>query len=176
MKNLLALYPNQMHLLVAARPARYELVNTTIARLACSGPLRLLDGGNCFQAHRVARLLRRSTPDLHSALGNIHIARAFTCYQVVTLLVETPAVAIPTLVLDFLTTFQDESVPLHERRRLLTESLRHLRRLSQRAPTLVSVALEGTHPSAELLSLLEEAADHEWRFEPQPSAEPLRLL
>ena len=176
MKTLPALYPNQMHLLVAARPARHELVNATIARLACSGPVRLLDSGNCFQAHRIARLLRRSTSALSSALGNIHIARAFTCYQVVTLLVETPAVPVPTLVLDLLTTFQDENVPLHERRRLLAVSLSHLRRLSQRAPTLVSVALEGADLSAGLLDLLEEAADQKWRFETAPSAEPLRLL
>jgi hypothetical protein len=176
MKTLPALYPNQMHLLVAARPARYELVNAAIARLACNGPVRLLDGGNCFQAHRIARLLRRSTSAMSDALSNIHIARAFTCYQVVTLLVETPAVPVPTLVLDLLTTFQDENVPLHERRRLLVVSLSHLRRLSQRAPTLVSVALEGADLSAELLDLLEEAADQKWRFEPAPSAEPLRLL
>jgi hypothetical protein len=176
MKTLPALYPNQMHLLAAARPARYELVNTAIARLASSGPVRLLDGGNCFQAHRIARLLRRSTPDLNSALSNIHIARAFTCYQVVTLLAETPAVPVPTLVLDLLTTFQDENVPLHERRRLLVVSLDHLRRLSHRAPTLVSVSLEGADLSGELLGLLEEAVDQQWRFEPQPPAEPLRLF
>ena len=176
MNTLPALYPNQLHLLVAARPARFELVNTTIARLARSGPQRLLDGGNCFQAHRIARLLRRDTTDLSAALGNIHVARAFTCYQVATLLAETPALPIPTLVLDLLTTFQDENVPQHERQRLLTVSLGHLRRLSHRAPTLLSVSLERAEASADLLALLEEAADQVWRFEPQPPAEPLRLF
>ena len=176
MNTLPALYPNQLHLLVAARPARHELVNTMIARLARSGPQRLLDGGNCFQAHRIARLLRRDTSDLSAALGGIHIARAFTCYQVATLLAETPALPIPTLVLDLLTTFHDENVPLHERQRLLMVSLDHLRRLSHQAPTLLSVALESADTSTELLALLEEAADQVWRFEPQPPAEPLRLF
>jgi hypothetical protein len=30
--------------------------------------------------------------------------------------------------------------------------------------------------SGELLGLLEEAVDQQWRFEPQPPAEPLRLF
>jgi len=174
MNTLPALYPGQLHLLLALRPVRFELVNTLIARLAHSGPVLVLDGGNCFQAHRLARLLRRHTPHLETALGNIHIARAFTCYQVLTLLAETPAVPVPTLVLDLLATFQDENVPLYERRRLLEAVLEHLQRLSSRAPTLVSTALEVA--DGELLELLEEAADQVWRFEPQPPVLPLRLF
>jgi hypothetical protein len=199
MDHLPALYPEQLHVLLALRPARFELVNALITRLACAGPLLVLDGGNCFQAHRLARLLRRHTPHLQAALSNIHVARAFTCYQVVALLAETPALPVPTLVLDLLSTFHDESVPLHERRRLLESSLLELRRLSSRAPTLVSAApaiapeagdlrsenssrfssigtegsLEG---AAELLNLLEEAADQLWRLEPPPIPQPLRLF
>lgn len=177
MQTLPALNPGQLHLLLAARPARHELVNTLIARLAVGGCLLVLDGGNCFQAHRIARLVRRTTPHLETALNNIHVARAFTCYQVVTLLADTPATSLPTLVLDLLTTFQDENILLPERRRLLEISLSHLRRLSRRAPTLVSVAQDGTGGlPGELLHLLEERVDQIWQFESPPPAEPLRLL
>ena len=176
MDNLPALYPEQLHLLLALRPARFELVNTLIARLACAGPLLVLDGGNCFQAHRLARLLGRHTSNLEAALGNIYVARAFTCYQVLTLLAETPAASVPTLVLDLLSTFHDESVPLSERRRLLEASVQQLRRLSSRAPTLVSAALETKDLSGELLERLEESADQVWRLEPQLSPQPLRLF
>jgi hypothetical protein len=177
MHTLPALYPGQLHLLLAARPTRYELVNALIARLAAGGQLLVLDGGNCFQAHRIARLLRRSTPHLEAALNNIHVARAFTCYQVVTLLAETPASPVPTLVLDLLTTFQDENVHLSERRRLLEISLSHLRRLSSRAPTLISVAQDGTGDlPGDLLHPLEEHVDQIWHFESPPPVEPLRLL
>ena len=55
MNNLPALYPGRLHLLLALQSARFELVNALVARLACSGPLLVLDGGNCFQAHRLAR-------------------------------------------------------------------------------------------------------------------------
>lgn len=177
MQTLPALNPGQLHLLLAAYPARHELVNAMIARLAAGGPVLVLDGGNCFQAHRIARLLRRNTPHLETALNNILIARAFTCYQVVTLLAETPATAVPTLVLDLLTTFLDENVLLSERRRLLEISLGHLRRLSHLAPTLVSVAQDGKISlPGELLHLLEEHVDQIWHFEAPPPVEALRLL
>ena len=174
MDTLPALYPEQLHLLLALRPARFELVNALIARLACNGPLLVLDGGNCFQAHRLARLLGRHTSYLEAALNNIYVARAFTCYQVLALLAETPAAPIPTLVLDLLSTFHDESVPLCERSRLLDASLLELRRLSSRAPTLVSAALESKDLSGTLLEQLEESADQVWRLEPQPSPQPLK--
>jgi hypothetical protein len=48
----------------------------------------------------------------------VRLSRAFTCYQMLALLAETPAGGPPTLVLDLLDTFYDESVPLHESRRL----------------------------------------------------------
>jgi hypothetical protein len=176
MDNLPALYPQQLHLLLAPRPARFEMINVLIARLACNGPLLVLDGGNCFQAHRLARLLARHASHLETALGNIYIARAFTCYQVLALLVETPTASVPTLVLDLLSTFHDESVPLPERRRLLDASLQQLRRLSSQAPTLVSAALESKDLSGELLGRLEESADQVWRLEPQLPPQPLRLF
>lgn len=175
--NLLpALYPGRLHLLLAASPARHELVNTVIARLACGGPLRILDGGNCFQAHRIARLLRRQTPNLNEALANIHIARAFTCYQSLALLSETPALPLPLLALDLLTTFYDESVPLPERLRLLRSCLSQLHRLSRRAPVLVSAGTPAQNQPNELITLLEDAADQVWRLETRPPLEPLRLF
>lgn len=175
--NLLpALYPGRLHLLLAASPARHELVNTVIARLACEGPLRILDGGNCFQAHRIARLLRRQTSNLNEALGNIHIARAFTCYQSWALLSETSALPLPLLALDLLTTFYDESVPFPERQRLLRSCLSQLHRLSRRAPVLVSAGIPTQNQPNELINLLEDAADEVWRLEIQPPLEPLRLF
>lgn len=176
MNSLPALYPGRLHLLLAASPARHELVNTVIVRLACSAPLRVLDGGNCFQAHRVARLLRRQTPELNTALGNIHIARAFTCYQSLALLSEMQALPLPLLALDLLTTFYDESVPLSERQRLLRGCLSQLHRLSRSAPVLVSVGMPPESQPYELVNQLENAADQVWRLETQASPEPLRLF
>jgi hypothetical protein len=97
------------------------------------------------------------------------LARAFTCYQMLTLLDEYPdtsghpsteeVVSLerilqeqepegrqtayllppPTLVLDLLATFYDENVSLVESRRLLELCINHLNRMAARAPLAVSI-------------------------------------
>jgi hypothetical protein len=179
-------------LLVAPRPLRNRLVTDLAVRLALAGPLRVLDCGNSFAAHTLARELRRRTPQVTAALQRIHIARAFTCHQVVTLLSTAETAVQPILIPELLSTFLDESEALPARRRLLQSAVQHLQRLSSRAPVVVSAPLQsegrqpGTllrgapkalpDPTNELLALLEQAAGSVWRFEPPdtPPA-PLRL-
>lgn len=124
--------------LVVGEHAATQPMLELAARLAARGPLRVLDGGNRFNVYPVARSLRLLSADSAAALDRIQLARAFTCYQMLTLLGETPPVECPTLVLDFLATFYDENVPLQESARLLNLSLAELRRLSQGAPVVVS--------------------------------------
>ncbi len=136
--------PGRLLVLAAAHAAGASMLELA-ARLAQRGPLRVLDGGNRFNAYIVARCLRRlyassSGPaDLPQALGRIRVARAFTCYQMTAMLEQAPESASPVLVVDFLNTFYDESVPLAERRRLLEICLEHLERLSQPAAVVVSL-------------------------------------
>jgi len=99
----------------AAQPRMLELA----ARLAALGSLRVLDGGNQFNPLPVARTLRSLTLQLEPALAGIRISRAFTCYQALALLEQETLPNRPVLVLDLLSTFYDESVPLSEARRLL---------------------------------------------------------
>jgi hypothetical protein len=118
----------------AAQPRMLELA----ARLAALGSLRVLDGGNQFNPLPVARTLRSLTLQLEPALAGIRISRAFTCYQALALLEQESLPNRPVLVLDLLSTFYDESVPLPEARRLLGFCLKHLRRLAVAAPVVVS--------------------------------------
>jgi hypothetical protein len=94
----------------------------------------------------------------------------------VALLVQTPTSQAPTLVLDLLSTFYDENVPLLERLRLLEQSLAQLRRLSQPAPVVVSAAGSPADPSGELLARLEAEADHVLRLEPPVQVVQERLF
>jgi hypothetical protein len=131
--------PLPARLLVVRGAHRIDLAMVDlIARLALTGPLRVLDGGNCINVYPLARALRRQTARLEPALRNVRLSRAFTCYQMLALLAETPAGKIPTLVLSLLDTFYDESVPLYETRRLLELALREMRRLCADAPLVVS--------------------------------------
>lgn len=149
--------PGKWTLLVLARGMHAPLLSN-LHRLAERSPLTVLDGGNRFNAYLVARGARGQT-DL---LERITVSRAFTCYQMLTLLETTPAplascqrdcaraarsrpaaLPRPILILDMLNTFYDESVRVHERRRLLESCIFHLDRLSQPAGGAVTV-----HPPA----------------------------
>jgi hypothetical protein len=159
--------PLSNHLMVVVAPQAGRTVMLELAaRLALTGPLLVLDGGNQFNVYPVARALRRVTADLPATLGRIRLARAFTCYQVSVLLSDTPVSHTPTLVLDLLSTFYDENVALSESQRLLAGGLFHLRRLSQSAPVVVSACSPGPL-CADRLPLVEQltaAADQVWQI------------
>ena len=159
MNRLPDLIAGRVGLLVGLRAEREAMLRTA-ALLALRGPVRVLDGGNSFDAYRVARHVRRQTPYLAHVLDHITVARAFTCYQVVTLFEQTPATQTPQLVLDMLSTFYDESVSMKESERLLRIVVGHLYRLRHRGPVVVSIQPPHQPERYGLVHVLEEAADH----------------
>ena len=135
--------PEHLAVIIAPQAGRSLLLDLA-ARLAVRGPLRVLDGGNQFNAYPVARAVRRYTPDLANVLQDILLARAFTCYQMAALIAESPAGATPTLVFDLLSTFYDENVSLFESRRLLSTCLIKLQHLGQAGPVIVGAQPPGS--------------------------------
>lgn len=174
--------PASLCLIIAYRADISDLLDL-IARLALRGRLRVLDGGNCFNAYRFSRPLARALgpagrgegPTLEQILRRIYVARAFTCYQALTLLSETPAEPVPTFVLDLLATFYDESIPTLEALRLLKASVKQLLRLSRQAPVLVSAAPPPPQAASEregFLEILEDAAHQIWVLELHSPPDP----
>jgi hypothetical protein len=164
--------PPAWTLLVGPRSLNPTLL-TVIARLAqgdLSPAVCVLDAGNRFNAYTVARAAR-GRPDV---LNRITVSRAFTCYQVLSLLENSssapfghqatapqeriatggmlpsrpvrPAGPLTFVVLDLLNTFYDESVQVGERKRLLRDCIRHLERLV--APAGGSSTTPGTDTAA----------------------------
>jgi hypothetical protein len=125
---------------VCAPGAAREPIAHLAAALALRDQVTVLDGGNRFQPYRVAQLLRQRTTRVDQAARNIFIRRAFTCYQMLALLENTPALRQPYLILDLLATFYDEHVSEREARRLLGACLRELERLSRNALVVVSLS------------------------------------
>lgn len=161
--------PLSNRLLVLTVPhAAVQMMIELAARLALSGELRVLDGGNRFNVYPVARTIRRYTAELTAALARIQLARAFTCYQAAAVLAELPADGRPLLALDLLATFYDESVNLAESERLLAGCIPHLKRLSAAAPVVVSVRPPAPlcAERAVLAEALAEAASGAWQLEP----------
>ncbi len=176
MDNLPTLCAEKLVLLAAPRPFLRLALPKILARLPVAAPVRIFDGGNTFNFYEVARGLRRVTPDVEERLKSISVARAFTCYQVLSLLAAAPADGAPTLVLEPATTFYDEAVNLRERRLLFKQSLDHLARLNQRAPLAVTFAVHSMPgPDEWLLRLEQRAASVHWLDTPPGPVQP-RLL
>ena len=151
------------------------LMLTAIAHLGEKGALRVLDGGNRFNAYTVARAARGRS----EVLDRITVSRAFTCYQVLSLLESTPAIQVPFVVLDLLSTFYDENVKASERKRLLRGCISHLERLERLSGGVASVHPPSV-PSIDALELFEilqaSAMDTYFIQTPAPVPEPMRLF
>lgn len=171
--------PNRLLLIVAGHAAAAPMLELSAA-LAHSGPLRVVDGGNRFNVYAVARAARRRSANLRALLERIHLARAFTCHQMLTLLAGLPTAPHPTLVIDLLATFYDESVPQAESAHLLRACLLHLRRLSAAAPLVISARppAQAAADRLPLLRFLQENVDHAWLLgdAPEPPPAPPRLF
>jgi len=136
-----------------------------IARLARHQPVRVIVGGNRFDAHQLARLIRRHTVHLDETLARIQQARPFTCFQALTLLAETPA-TMPLVALDILDTFYDEAISDSESIRLTNRAITQLQRLSQEAPVLVTYrSSSAAMMRPGLIKRIQEAANHVYRFD-----------
>jgi hypothetical protein len=93
----------RLYLLIAPRPAVDRLMDALAVRLALAAAgrpgveshqpyLHILDGGNRFDLHAIARGLSNGLAGgsvlVEAALQSIRVARAFTCYQMEALLAE----------------------------------------------------------------------------------------
>lgn len=143
------LKPNKM-IVVCTPSAAKEQIATLTAELALWGAVTVLDGGNRFAAYQTARMLRMRTANVATLAKRIFVRRAFTCYQMLTLLESTPALRQPYIVLDLLASFYDENVSTEEVSRLLDRCLVQLDRLRLEAPVVVS--LGPPHPERLFLS------------------------
>jgi hypothetical protein len=158
----------ELGLVIGPRAERLQMLELS-ARLARRGAVQVLDGGNSYNALYVARYVRRQTVRLDETLNRIMVARAFTCYQMVTLLCETAVSPTPTLVLDLLATFGDESIDLGESVRLLRLAIAQLQRLCRLSPVVVSIRPFPIHQSDRtiLTELVMNAATYHFFREPE---------
>ncbi len=155
-----------------------EVMLAVTTRLALAEPVCVLDAGNQFDAWQVARMARRHTADPDGVLGRLQVARAFTCYQVVSLFEQASAAAVAHVVFNLLATFCDESVPLNESYRLLKIVTGHLNRLRDSTPVVIlSVYPPRQKERLGLVQPVLKLADHTFIWdEPGQSDPPAQRL
>jgi len=143
-----------------------------IAQLALLGTVQVIVGGNRFDAHRLARVIRQHTVQLDETLARIQQARPFTCHQAITLLAGTQP-ATPIVMLDMLNTFYDENISDAESERLVDVAAGHLRRLGQQAPVLITLRPPLTPTRAGLIKIVRGIADWVYVYDaPESTRQP----
>lgn len=145
-----------------------------MADLAVKGAIRVVDGGNLFNVLILNRMIRYKTDNVNEVLKRIYISRAFTCYQMTTMLQNLSIDHGPVFVLDLLNTFYDESVDNEQSRRLLMKSISYLKKLSSVLPVLVSISpppKQNRRPF--LMKMVLEAAHNVWQAESE-AAPPIQ--
>ncbi len=146
-----------------------------ISDLAIKDSIRVIDGGNLFNVLILSRIIRRRTDNIIEVLERIHLARAFTCIQMESMLQEVTIGNDPILILDLLHTFYDESVSDQQSQYLLGGCIRSLKQLSCVAPVLVHVF---PSPKKEmrpfLVKMLFEATNNIWGLESKTNI-PMQL-
>ncbi|MBI5933865.1 MAG: hypothetical protein HY867_09170 [Chloroflexi bacterium] len=159
MELLPVLQTGRLIVLCAPHAARDESARLA-AELALRGAVTMLDGGNRFLPYRVVHLLRRKTVNVAAASNRLFVRRAFTCYEMNSLLADTPALHQPCLIFDLLNTFFDDHVPIHETDRLLKSCLGQIHRLRLSAPVVVTIAPPLVEERAFLIEQVCASADH----------------
>ena len=155
-----------INLVIAPRFFLKETIPGLISHLAQLSSVRILDGGNSIDVHLLARELQRKTGQVFRYLDRIELARAFTCYQMLAMLLETPASPSPIVALELLATFYDENVAQMERKRLFTRCVSEIVRLSQSVPVLITISNTSLlEESIDWLGLLKQHADRTWHLE-----------
>lgn len=138
---------------------------TLIAELVLRGPVTILDGGNRYKPNKVAILLGRKALDITPAANRLYSRRAFTCYEMNTLLWTTPHLQQPYVILDLLNTFYDDHTPVYEIRRLLKSCLGQIHRLQLMGPVVVTLAPSLVEERAFLADEVCDQADQIFTFE-----------
>ena len=153
-----ALQSDKLIVLYTPNAAREEIALLT-AELALRAAVTVLDGGNRFMPYRVAQILRRRTVNISAASNRVFIRRAFTCYEMNSLLADTRVMHQPCLILDLLSTFQDDHVPAYAARRLLTSCLEQIQRVKICAPVVITLSAPLVQDRSFLIEQVCEKAD-----------------
>ena len=131
-------------------------------------PLYVLAGSDWLPSYGLTRLIRHRTHEVKQTLNHVHMARAFTCYQLLDLIANIRPDEEPLLILDFLNTFQDDDIPLPVRFRVLRQCCGHLQRLAFRKPVVIFVQGLKTENDEAFLSILAQSADEVLHIEGEP--------
>jgi hypothetical protein len=121
-------------LLVGPREINHTMMDA-IAKLAERGKVRVLDGGNRYNAYKVMH----AAQDRLSILKRVSVFNAYSYNQVQSILEDCPSRPVPFVILDLLNNFYDDREDIEERIKVLRATISQIDRLAEEAGGVVSV-------------------------------------
>jgi hypothetical protein len=118
-------------LLVKTADKEREIITELIAQWVLHGAFYLIAAGEWLPDHDDLRYsIYQYTIAIDETLNNLVLARPFTCFQLLDLLMEAGGQNKPVLILDFLHLFYDADIELSLRQRALDQCCHYTKRLS----------------------------------------------
>ncbi len=153
----------------------FHLMSLLCVRAVMEGSeVVFVDGGNTIDPHGIARIAGRAGLARLDVLPRVHVARAFTCHQLATVLMEqlegeVRGAEAGLVVLSCLPElFLDEDVPLSEAHQLFLRSARAIRRVADESGAVVvatNAGLAKLYRRKSIRRVLYETADRTVRFQ-----------
>ena len=147
-------------LLVKTAGRKREIVTELIVQWALRGAFYLIAAGEWLPDHDDVRYaVYWYTTAIEETLDNLTLARPFTCFQLLDLLMEAGKQHKPVLILDFLHLFHDDDIELSLRQRILEGCCQSTERLSMTSRVAVLVPTISTEAYQRFFPLLAAVAD-----------------
>lgn len=164
---------NRPRLLLAEITGReHKALTELIARLALRGPFHVIAGDAWLpDQDSLGRAVHRHTNRVREALDHPIIGRPANCIQMPDQLASAGLLNRPILALNFLHYFYDPDVDLSLRERVLGESIRSLRALSESRPVIVLVQHLPTEEYERFFEMLADVADEVLEAVETPAAQ-----
>ncbi|MCL5428617.1 MAG: hypothetical protein M1347_02280 [Chloroflexi bacterium] len=142
-----------------------------IDRLGMRGAVQVVVGGNRISFDHLPLILGDQIGRVYEIMDRILVSRAETCYQMQDVLAALEPSPIPIVITDMLESFYEEDLTPQEVTLLLQKCIRHIHKLSEAAPVLISACGDPSRPK--LLELIEQNSDERFYFQPFDHADDL---
>lgn len=159
-------WPGQVAFIESSTRHLFPLTSMLCAKAALEGEVVFLDGGNSIDPYGIARICKSRRIDPRLVLSRIHVARAFTAYQLATLVDERLGIAVrdsganTVVVSCLLEMFFDKDIPYRESYQLIKRCLGEVGAVARENGVAAIVTHYSQRPlSRRLTMLLESAAD-----------------
>ena len=164
-------------LLVKTADREHEKIIELITQWVLRGTFYLIAGGEWLPNHDEVRYsVYRYTTAIEETLNHLILARPFTCFQLLDLLLEAGRQNKPVLVLDFLHLFHDADIEFSVRDRVLAQSCQAIKQLSLSQPVAVLVPTLSTDAYRQFFPVLAAVVDEILETEQDNETEAIQGL